>query len=291
MSEHQSPDISGSKLNEQRFHILEQIAQEMGGNIVFPVCFEITAKISLVMRSKAPTIQKIAVEIQKDPLVTSKILKLANSVTYNPGGANVTDLNQALMRIGMQATRSLALACAMEQMSQSKAVSPFEAFSREILLHSLKASMVARVLAQKLAPHLHADSAMLAGLVHDLGAFYILHHAVRYPELVERPDSVKYLVAQWHESIGVILLDALGLPEEVVESAADHDFPRTTPVEHLRSLADVVYVANLWADGLNEVQKLDAPGTAIEPPELTNPKYVALQPEFEAAVADFMSTW
>ncbi len=290
MTEHQAPDISGAKLNEQRFHILEQIAQEMGGNIVFPVCFEITAKISLVMRSKAPTIQKIAIEIQKDPLVTTKVLKLANSVTYNPNGSTVTDLNQALMRIGMQATRSLALACAMEQMSQSKAVSPFEAFSREILTHSLKAAAIARVLAQKLAPHINADTALLAGLVHDLGAFYILHHAVRYPELVERPDTVQYLVAQWHESIGVILLDALGLPEDVVEAAADHDFPRTTPVDQLRSLADLVYVANLWAGGLNEAQKLDAPQVA-EPPELTNPRFVALQEDFEAAINDFLSTW
>lgn len=289
MSEHQSPDLAGQKLNEQRFHILERIANDMGGNIVFPVCFEITAKISLVMRSNSASIQKIAVEVQKDPLVTTKLLKLANSVTYNPTNATTVDLHTALLRVGMEATRALALACAMEQMSQSKEVSPFEAFSREILAHSLKTAVIAKLLVQRLNARLNADTAFLAGLVHDLGAFYILHHAARYPELVERPDSVKYLVAQWHESIGVILLDALGLPAEVVEAVADHDFPRNR-VENLRTLSDAVYVANLFADGFGEMNKLDTPDLHL-PDELADPKYVDLKPEMDAACEEILSTW
>ena len=51
---------------------------------------------------------------------------------------------------------------------------------------------------------------------------------------------------QWHESIGVTLLNALGLPDEIVDSTIDHDQPRTTPTA-LRTLSDVVYVANVLA--------------------------------------------
>ena len=57
---------------------------------------------------------------------------------------------------------------------------------------------------------------VLAGLVHDLGAFYMLYRSAQYEELRLRPDTVKYLILQWHESIGVSLLDALGVPEEIV---------------------------------------------------------------------------
>lgn len=37
---------------------------------------------------------------------------------------------------------------------------------------------------------------MLAGLVHDLGAFYMIYRAAQYPELRIRPDSVKHLILQ-----------------------------------------------------------------------------------------------
>ena len=69
--------------------------------------------------------------------------------------------------------------------------------------------------------HTHArinpDQAFLAGLVHDLGAFYMLYRAAQYEELRMRPDTVKYLMLQWHEGIGVSLLNALGLPEEIIK--------------------------------------------------------------------------
>ena len=61
-----------------------------------------------------------------------------------------------------------------------------------------------------------------------------------------RPDTVKHLMLQWHEGIGVSLLSALGLPEEIVDAVADHDQPRVLP-EPLRTLEDLVYVGNLLA--------------------------------------------
>jgi hypothetical protein len=81
-------------------------------------------------------------------------------------------------------------------------------------------------------------------LLHDLGAFYMLYRAVHYPELRARPESLKYLIMKWHESIGVSLLKSLGVHHDIVEATVDHDQPRTVP-DTVRSLSDVVYVANI----------------------------------------------
>lgn len=51
---------------------------------------------------------------------------------------------------------------------------------------------------------------------------------------------------QWHESIGVTLLSALGMPEEIVNATLDHDQPREVP-ETVRTLADIVYIGNILA--------------------------------------------
>ncbi|WP_028455288.1 HDOD domain-containing protein [Chitinilyticum litopenaei] len=283
-----TPDKPLSELRNDRLAMLQDIAKELEGDVVFPVCFDATVQISTVMKSQTASLQRITHEVQKDPLITSKLLKLANSVTYNPSGQQIIDLGAAITRLGMEIARSTALACAMEQLVRSRELAAFETLAHDIWQHSLRTAMCARVIAMRLT-RVNPELAMLAGLVHDLGAFFLLDRANRYPELHERPKTVEYLVAQWHESIGTILLDNLGLPEEVIEGVRENDQPRPT-VENPRTLSDVIYVANLFAGGLEEIRHLDLPGQ-IEPVELTLPKYLDLKPEMDAACAEMMSLW
>jgi HD-like signal output (HDOD) protein len=72
---------------------------------------------------------------------------------------------------------------------------------------------------------------------------------VQYAELRERPDTVRHLIAQWHESIGESLLHALQLPEHIVASVRDHDQPREPMLDTPRNLSELVYAANAMAGG------------------------------------------
>ena len=42
---------------------------------------------------------------------------------------------------------------------------------------------------------------MLAGLVHDIGVFYLLYRFARHEELRQRPNSALHLAARWHDLI------------------------------------------------------------------------------------------
>ncbi len=141
--------------------------------------------------------------------------------------------------------RTTALGVAMGQMLRAKDVVLFSEVSRNLWEHSIRAAAASRLLARQSA-RVSPDQALLAGLVHDLGAFYMLYRSAQYEELRLRPDTVKYLILQWHESIGVSLLDALGVPEEIVNATIDHDQQRALP-ETMRTLADVVFVGNVLA--------------------------------------------
>ena len=121
---------------------------------------------------------------------------------------------------------------------------------------------------------------MLAGMIHDIGAFYMLYRASLYDELRERPDTVKYLATQWHEQIGYTLLEALGMPEVIAEAIREHDLPRPVP-ERLRSLSDIIYVANLLAGGTQEWQYIDSI-TEDQIIEVTNEKYTDLIDEIDS---------
>ncbi len=241
-----SIDKIGEALKAQRFKMLEDIAHELSsGDVLFPTCFDAALRLRKELQNPDLPISKIAKIVAFEPLISSKLMQLAGSALYSPSGTPAKDLQTAITRLGLEVVRTTALAIAMGQLMRSKEMVVFSKLSREVWAHSLKAAAATRLLAQTYT-QINADQALLAGLVHDLGAFYMLYRAAKYEELRTRPETVKHLIAQWHESIGVSLLEALGLPGEIVNAVNDHDQPRSMP-DTPRTLEDLVYVGNALA--------------------------------------------
>lgn len=113
---------------------------------------------------------------------------LAGSALYSPDGSAPRDLQTAIKRLGVEVVRTTALAIAMNQLMRSKETAVFSEFTKSLWDHSLRAAAASRLLARKFT-RLSADEAMLAGLVHDLGAFYMIYRAAQYPELRIRPTA------------------------------------------------------------------------------------------------------
>ena len=246
MTAEQSPDASADKygvaLNAQRFKMLEDIASELAGEVIFPTSFDAALRLrSELQNSKLPT-ARIAQIVSLEPLVASKLMRMANSALYSPMGGEVRDLQAAITRLGVRVVRTTALAIAMNQLMRSKEMVVFMSLTAALWDHSLKAAAAARIVARTYT-RVNPDEALLAGLIHDLGAFYMVYRAAQYPELRARPDTVKHLIVEWHESIGVTLLNALGLSEELVNASIDHDHWRSSPVT-VRTLSDIVYVGS-----------------------------------------------
>lgn len=240
-------DKHGLALRKQRFQMLEDIAQELRTDVVFPTCFDVAIKLREMLSDENVPLDKLSALISLDPLIPVRLLRLANSAAYNPAGQTVRDVKSAVIRLGLKVVRATALATAMKQLLRSRDMAEFKDLAETLWEHSLHTASAAYVIARRMT-RLNADEAMLAGLIHDLGAFYMLYRATHYPELRSRPDTVRYLVAQWHESIGVTLVEALGVPGDIVEAIRDHDQPRDIPDEP-RNLGDVVHVSNVIAGG------------------------------------------
>ncbi|EKE17149.1 MAG: hypothetical protein ACD_10C00602G0006 [uncultured bacterium] len=279
-------DKTGEALKAQRFQMLEDIAKELSGDIVFPTCFDAVLRLRKALQDTNLSIGAISAAVSMEPLISAKLLHLANSAAFNPGGREVVDLNSAIARLGLNAVRSAAISMVMNQLMRAKGMAEFVEVTHALWDHSIKSAAAARIIAKNMT-RLNADEAMLAGLIHDLGAFYMLYRATQYEELRQRPDSVKYLIIQWHESIGISLLNALGIPEEIVEATSDHDHIRTTP-SPIRNLSDVIYVANMLAGGHFEWLMQDQPDSPVDL-DVLNEKYGYLQPEIDALVLEMQA--
>ena len=292
MREEQSPGLAedkrGEALNAERFRMLEDIARELAGEVIFPTYFDAALRLRKDLQNPDLPTARIAKIVSIEPLIAAKLMQLAGSALYSPDGSPAKDLSAAISRLGVDLVRTTALAIAMNQLLRSKDMAIFSDLTRALWDHSIRTAAAARVLAQNFT-RINPDEALLAGLVHDLGAFYMLYRAVQYPELRVRPDSIKYLIVQWHEGIGVTLLDTLGMPKEIVNATIDHDQPRLAPIT-VRTLADIVYVGNLIAGAHFEWSHQDFDPDAGQVGQVRQ-NFSALLPEIEADTREMLAVF
>jgi HD-like signal output (HDOD) protein len=228
------------------FKILEDIARDLSGSEVsFPTFLDITFQVRTALKNPNLTVEQLAKLVGAEPLMSAKIIRMANSVALNPSGREIADVKSGIIRVGMEAVRTVSFAVAMEQLLKSKQMQAFEGISKKLWEHSSHVAALCRVLARKIAK-INGDEAMFAGLVHDLGVFYLMSRAANFPELVNDKAELHGLLVGWHDSIGHALLSALGSPESVLVAVQEHETDRE--IKELKSLSDVLYVANKIAN-------------------------------------------
>lgn len=226
------------------FLILQDIARDLSGDVNFPTCMDAAILVRNTLRDPYANLSRVVQVIGVEPLISSKLLKLANSVAFNPSGQTVSELSPAISRLGFETVRTTSLAVAMDQMLKSRNLTAFDDISRNAWEHSIRVAAISRVLARRIG-RINPDEAMLAGLVHDIGIFYLLYRAAEYPEYRQNPTAIIELITGWHEGIGESLLHILGLPDRITDAVRDHD--RLQNVENPCSVRDVLYFANLLA--------------------------------------------
>lgn len=228
------------------FKILEDIARDLSSDeVTFPTFLDITFQVRTALKNPNLNVEQLAKLVGAEPLMSAKIIRMANSVAMNPSGREVADVKTAIVRVGMEAVRTVSFAVAMEQLLQSKQMQAFEDISKRLWEHTAHVAALCRVLARKLAK-INGDEAMFAGLVHDIGVFYLMSRAANFPELVADKAELHALLVGWHDNIGHALLSALGQPESVLLAVQEHEQERE--IASIQSLSDVLYVANKIAN-------------------------------------------
>ncbi|MCB4359652.1 HDOD domain-containing protein [Quatrionicoccus australiensis] len=232
--------------NAVTFKILEDIARDLSGSeISFPTFLDITFQVRTALKDPNLNVEQLAKLVGAEPLMSAKIIRMSNSVAMNPSGREIADVKSAIVRVGMEAVRTVSFAVAMEQLLKSKQMQPFEGISQRLWEHTSHVAALCRVLARKIAK-INGDEAMFAGLVHDIGVFYLMSRAANFPELVNDKPELHALLVGWHDNIGHALLSALSLPESVLVAVQEHETDRE--IKEIRSLSDVLYIANKIAN-------------------------------------------
>lgn len=227
------------------FRILEDIARDLSGDVNFPTCLDAAILVRNTLKDPDVNLDKVVQAIGIEPLISSKLLRLANSVSYNPAGQHVTDIKAAISRLGFNVVRTTSLAVAMDQMLKSRHLAAYDRIAHQTWEHSIQVASIARVLARNLG-RVAPEEAMLAGLVHNIGVFYLMYRAAEYLEYRSDEPAMIDLLNGWHEGIGESLLHILGVPVSITDAVRDQNQLRN--VGTINSVSDVLYFAKLLAD-------------------------------------------
>lgn len=260
------------------FRILDDIARDLSGDINFPICLDAAILIRNTLKDPFANLDKVVQAVSIDPLISSKLLRLANSVIYNPSGKPIAEMSSAISRLGFEVVRTISLAVAMDQMLKSRNMGTCTEIARKAWAHSVNVAAIARVLARRLI-RVNPDEAMLAGLVHDIGIFYLLYRATEYSEYRDNQPRLLELLRGWHEGIGEKLLHILGLPERITDAVREHDHLQN--VETPCTVRDLLYFSNLLAGGDQEWHPNDLSEDAIALREVDRTRYADLLKEAE----------
>ena len=256
---------------------LELLASELSSqDLDLPAFPDIAIQILDALDDPAVSTDMMTRIVLSDPVLTAKLMRLANSALLMRGSQEVTDLKTAISRIGFKMVRNAAVSRAMDTTFSVPEGSPLRVHIVNLRKHSIRVASLAYLLAKRKPCTKNPDEAMLAGLLHNIGKFYIWARAVRSPDLFSDDQELEAQIQTWHTGIGRAIVESWGFLEQIVEAVDQHeelDRSASGPPD----LTDIVIVANLiandpdlldsaWSDlaGIPSCQKLQIDKQAVK---------------------------
>ena len=205
-----------------------------------PILPEIAFKVRAAVNDTNAAAAAVAKAVSSDATIAARLLQVVNSPLYR--GANaINNLQSAIARLGPPLVRNLVTSLILKQLFQTKS-SLLRQRMQVLWEHSTQVAAISHILARKFT-RLQPDEAMLAGLIHDIGALPILQKAENHPELLADETQLNDIIDKLHASIGRLILESWKFPPELVTAAAEHE--NLTRISDQVDYTDIVIVANL----------------------------------------------
>lgn len=225
------------------------------GELSFPTSLDASRRVLKAVENPDVGLASLAKILVAEPLLSAKVIRLANSVALNPGGQVVRDVRQAVLRVGMDPIKALAMVLIMDQLRQAQRHSGCRNLSNRLWERSVHVAALSYVMAKKMT-RLNADEAMFAGVVHDLGRFYLLSKIADYPVLLEDKVVLAETINDLADIATAQVFSALNLPASVIDAvAASRTYSGTMPPE---TPGDLLFIASVVSPRHDPIDELDA---------------------------------
>ncbi len=193
----------------------------------FPIIPVVASKIMSIAEDNIDISFKDLEEIIRiDPMLTAKILKIANSALYARQN-KILNLQMAISLLGFKTIKSLVILLTASKFSK-------ELKNRKILnsfwKHSIATAFIAKNVLVRRKDHRNEEIVFIAGLLHDIGQVALFQ---RYPNdysrfftdqntLASVEELEKSLFSTDHRELGGFILDKWNFPDVYSDVAREH---------------------------------------------------------------------
>ncbi len=184
--------------------------------LLLPSLPDVAVRVGQAVANENADAHKVARAIEADPAIATKLLRTANSARFR-GQTAARTVDEAVVRLGLPTTHRLVVTFALREVFRTHSGTLREQM-RRLWQHSCRVAALSQVLARKLGGF-DPEFALLAGLVHDLGAVAVLAYAAEQPAEALDEADLAAAVAQLRGPIGGVLLHRWQLPAELVAVA------------------------------------------------------------------------
>ena len=199
-----------------RLDIFRQIAAQAGkGELTFPVDVNATLRLQQALNDPDCHIDAAARMVMAEPLLAARTVAIANSVTYNRSGMEITNVKAAVGRLGFRTLKTMVAAVIVRQLSSKITDPALKAKADQLWRHTAHVAALAQVIAKRITK-IDPDTAMFAAIVHEVGGFYLISRAEEFPGLLDGDpeDWVEY----GEKLIGRGVLKKLEVPAPVMQA-------------------------------------------------------------------------
>jgi len=226
-------------------HVLDQVQK-------LPSMPSLVMEIMESLNKENVDVSTLANKVALDHAIVARVLRVANSPFFGMSRQIVT-IPEAISVLGLNNLRGMVAAAAIiNAFSSSRSRFHWQKFWR----HSIGAGACAKVLAKRAG--LNAEAAFTAGLLHDIGYLVMcMYFPEAYAQLVQSDSdsTAESLQAEQatlgmdHAALGGEMARRWRFPQPMAEAVRLHHTQAGAGQE--KTLADVVFVANLFAHALD----------------------------------------
>lgn len=228
---------------------LVHVQAELDANrLVLPTLPDVAIRVRDAVGKGDATAQSLAEIIATDAAISARLIQVANSPLYR-GAVEIKNIQMAVTRLGNNTIRTLITSLIMQQMF-APPTALLESYFRNVWEQGVNVSAISRALSA-FVPHLNADEAMLAGLIHQIGKLPILALVEKIPEFRDSPSRLDKLLEKAHPHVGKIIMNTWNFPDELKPVPSEYvDFQRDSgPKADYVDLVQVAFLQSIAGTG------------------------------------------
>lgn len=204
----------------------------------------IVPKLLRSLRDPDSSVRDYVAIVNKDPVMSAAVLKLANSVYFNPIGIHIGDLERAIVKLGIDGLRSVLSAAVMQPIIQRD--SPyFSHTGQRLWSHSLNTAVACEIIGH--ARRLERFKAYLLGLVHDVGKITLFSELCKQYKLngdaATGPQAFIPPLQAHASQLSVLIAKDWQLPEDICLALQEQ--VAIAPGKQVSPLGLLLYQANM----------------------------------------------